>query len=86
MKGILARVLLDKDEKTKGDEVPIQCFKEPLADAKLMHKKIDVISHHLGILFLQRDPGTRSHARFREKAVRTTPTNVEMHQRGHHVL
>ena len=48
MKGILAWVFLEVEEKNKGDEVPVHFMKDHHVDTILIHTKIDVIGKRLG--------------------------------------
>ena len=57
VKGILGCLLLEKDEKGKGDEVPMHFWKAPHDDTCLMHKKMDIIMNRLGIPFLPSPSG-----------------------------
>ena len=52
MKGLIGQILLEREDKILGDGILVHFGKMHLMDSQLIHKKIDVISHHLGIPFL----------------------------------
>ena len=54
MKGLLGWVLLERNKKNMGNEVPVQFWKEMYADSRLMHLKINVIAKELENPFLPR--------------------------------
>ena len=50
----MSRALFEREEKERGDEVPLAFWKELYADTRLLHMKIDSIGKDLGIPYLAR--------------------------------
>ena len=57
MKGVHGWIILEKEEKHNGDEIPGQCWKDHYANSQIMDKKLDAISFQLGVPFLYRELG-----------------------------
>ena len=53
MKGLLGHVLLEQEEKDKGDEVSVAFWHEVYADTRFLHIKIDAVGKEPGLPFLQ---------------------------------
>ena len=52
MKGMLAHVLMEQEEKREDDMEPVKCWKEHYNDSFLMHKKFGIMANLLRFLFL----------------------------------
>ena len=50
----MASVLMERDEKAKGDEKLVRYLKEHSEDANIRHKKINIIPRNMGIQIIPR--------------------------------